>query len=74
VRMNCRCLGRGNLDTRHRRALLAWNWFVRDTVEQVKREQREELFGSKRWHWPAAAFLGVLMIELMLLVFTADSR
>jgi hypothetical protein len=43
-------------------------------AEQVQREQREEPFGSKRWHWPAAAFLGVLIIGLMLLVFTADSR
>jgi hypothetical protein len=53
--------------------LVAMIWRVRWTVETIKREQREEPFGSKRWHWPAAAFLGVLIIGLMLLVFTADS-
>jgi uncharacterized BrkB/YihY/UPF0761 family membrane protein len=52
-------------------ALVAWVWFVRDTVEQAHREQQEEPFGSKRWHWPAAAFLGVSFLALMLLV--ADS-
>lgn len=54
-------------------ALVAWIWFVRDTVEQVRREQREDPFGSKRWHWPAAAFLGVSFLALMLLRLATDS-
>jgi hypothetical protein len=53
--------------------VIAMFWRVRWTVETIKREQREQPFGSKRWHWPAAAFLGVLMIGLLLLRFTADS-
>jgi uncharacterized integral membrane protein len=53
--------------------LIAWIWHIQETVETIKREQREEPFGSKRWHWPAVAFLGMLMIGLMLLRFTADS-
>jgi hypothetical protein len=55
-------------------ALIAWIWFVQDTVETIKREQREKPFGSKRWHWPAVAFLATAMIGLMLLRFTADSK
>lgn len=54
-------------------ALISWIWFVRDTVEQVQREQRENPFGSKRWHWPAAAFLGVSFLMLMLLRLATDS-
>ena len=50
-------------------------WRVRDTVEQIRREQREEPFGSKRWHWPAAAFLGLLVIvSILLLRFAEDPR
>jgi len=48
-------------------------WRVRDTVEQIRREQREQPFGSKRWHWPAAAFLGASFLALMLLRLVADS-
>jgi hypothetical protein len=55
-------------------ALIAVIWLrFGGSAEQIRREQREQPFGSKRWHWPAAAFLGVLMIGLMLLRFTADS-
>ena len=46
---------------------------VRWTVETIKREQRQKPFGSKQWHWPAVAFLGFLMIGLLLLRFAADS-
>jgi hypothetical protein len=53
--------------------LAAMIWRVRDTVEQIRREQREQPFGSKRWHWPAAAFLGVSFLALMLLRLVADS-
>ena len=45
-------------------------WLVSD---RIKREQREQPFGSKRWHWPAAAFLGVSFLALMLLRLVADS-
>ena len=39
------------------------------------REQREEPFGSKRWHWPAVAFLGFLVIvSILLLRFAEDPR
>jgi uncharacterized integral membrane protein len=53
--------------------LVAMIWRVRDTVEQIRREQREQPFGSKRWHWPAVTFLGFLTIGLLLLRFAADS-
>jgi hypothetical protein len=50
-------------------------WRVRDTVEQIRREQREQPFGSKRWHWPAVAFLGLLVIvSILLLRFAEDPR
>jgi hypothetical protein len=53
--------------------LAAMIWRVRDTVEQIRREQREQPFGSKRWHWPAAAFPSVSFLALMLLRLVADS-
>ena len=45
----------------------------RDTVEHVQRGQWEEPFGPKRWHWAAAAFLGVSFLVLMLLSVVTDS-
>jgi hypothetical protein len=39
----------------------------------IKRVQREEPFGSRRWHWPAAAFLGLSFLALMLLRLVTDS-
>jgi hypothetical protein len=55
--------------------LAAMIWRVRDTVEQIRREQREQPFGSKRWHWPAVAFLGLLVIvSILLLRFAEDPR
>jgi hypothetical protein len=33
---------------------------VRQIVEQIQEEQRDEPFGSKRWHWPAVVFLGFM--------------
>jgi hypothetical protein len=35
--------------------LITWRFWP--IVEQIRREQREQPFGSKRWHWPAVAFL-----------------
>jgi TRAP-type mannitol/chloroaromatic compound transport system permease small subunit len=53
--------------------LLIWRYWP--IVEQIQREQREELFGSKRWHWPAVAFLGFLVIvSILLLRFAEDPR
>jgi TRAP-type mannitol/chloroaromatic compound transport system permease small subunit len=52
-------------------ALITWRFWP--TVEQIQREQREQPFGSKRWHWPAAAFLGVSFLALMLLRLVTDS-
>jgi hypothetical protein len=47
-----------------------WPW-----VEQIQREQREDPFGSKRWHLPAVVFLGLLMIvSIILLRFVEDPR
>jgi hypothetical protein len=43
------------------------------SADQIKREQREQPFGSKRWHWPAAGFLGVAFLTLMLLRLVTDS-
>ena len=55
-------------------ALIAVIWLrFGGSIEQIKREQREQPFGSKRWHWPAAAFLGVSFLALMLLRLVADS-
>ena len=50
--------------------VVAWLFRIRSWVEQIR---REEPFGSKRWHWPAAALLGVLVIVGLLLRFAADS-
>jgi len=47
--------------------LVATIWRVRVIVEQIKREQREQPFGSKRWHWPAVVFLSFLIIVMTLL-------
>jgi hypothetical protein len=52
--------------------LVAMIWRVRWIVETIKREQREEPFGSKRWHWPAVAFLGLLVIVSILLFRFAE--
>lgn len=43
-----------------------WIWKIRDAGEEIR---REAAFGSKRWHWPAAALLALLFIGLMLLRF-----
>lgn len=53
--------------------VIAMIWRVQRIVEQIQGEQREEPFGSKRWHWPAVAFLGLLVIVSTLLRFEADS-
>jgi H+/Cl- antiporter ClcA len=54
-------------------ALITWRFWPR--VEQIQREQREDPFGSKRWHWPAVAFLGLLVIlSILLLRFAEDPR
>ena len=44
-----------------------------DTVENAQRGQWEEPFGPKRWHWTAAAFLGVSFLVLTLLSVVTDS-
>ena len=55
-------------------ALIALVWLrYRLVADQIKQEQREQPFGSKRWHWPAAAFLGISFLALMLLRLAADS-
>lgn len=58
--------------------LLAWTWQLNKGFEQRQRRLEpfrvEEPFGSKRWHWPAVAFLVFLVIVSMLLVSAADSR
>jgi hypothetical protein len=46
---------------------------IRQIVEQIQQEQREQPFGSKRWHWPAVAFLGFLVLAITLLRSAADS-
>jgi hypothetical protein len=54
-------------------ALITWRFWP--IVEQIRREQREQPFGSKRWHWPAVAFLGLLVIlSILLLRFAEDPR
>ena len=54
-------------------AMITWRFWP--IVEQIQREQREEPFGSKRWHWPAVAFLGLLVIlSILLLRFAEDPR
>jgi TRAP-type mannitol/chloroaromatic compound transport system permease small subunit len=54
-------------------ALITWRFWP--WVEQTQREQREDPFGSKRWHLPAVAFLGLLVIvSIILLRFVEDPR
>jgi H+/Cl- antiporter ClcA len=54
---------------------LIWLRFYWWHADQIRREQREEPFGSKRWHWPAFAFLGFLVIvSVWLLRFAEDPR
>ena len=56
-------------------ALIAWILRLRFWVEWIQREQREEPFGSKRWHLPAFAFLCFLVIvSIFLLRFAEDPR
>ena len=53
--------------------LLIWRYWP--IVEQIQREQRDSPFGSKRWHWPAVAFLGFLVIvSIILLRFVENPR
>jgi hypothetical protein len=55
-------------------ALIAVIWLrFGGSAKQIRREQREQPFGSKRWHWPAVAFLGFLLIVITLLsIFVED--
>ena len=59
-------------------AFLARMWFLNRTFEQRQRKlepfREEEPFGSKRWHWPAFAFLCFLVIVSTLLLFAEDPR
>ena len=54
-------------------ALITWRFWP--WVEQIQREQREDPLGSKRWHWPAVAFLALLVVvSVLLLRFAEDPR
>ena len=54
-------------------ALITWRFWP--WVGQIQREQPEDPFGSKRWHWPAVAFLGLLVVvSVLVLRFAEDPR
>lgn len=57
-------------------AFIAWavlERFVRPVLDE--RDRGVPPFGSKRWHWPAVAFLGLLVIvSILLRLFVEDPR
>lgn len=50
-----------------------WALFVQPVLDE--RDRGAPPFGSKRWHWPAVAFLGLLVVySIILLRFVEDPR
>jgi len=47
-----------------------WGLFVQPVLDE--RDRVAPPFGSKRWHWPAAAFLGLLVIVSILFRLFAE--